>query len=142
MADDASLSPVAAAAAASRQTRLWLPATCEPPSGKHPPKQAVWIVRPSSVSGQLDLGLRLTGTLTQVFGATGHMGRYLVRTVLAHGDKITAVGWTQEHGPEQVERGQQRNSLGLTCDVRVRESVDAVIKKSVSHWGKVDIIVK
>ena len=34
------------------------------------------------------------------------------------------------------------NSLGMLCDVRVRETVDAVVKKSIEHWGKVDIIAK
>jgi hypothetical protein len=32
--------------------------------------------------------------------------------------------------------------LGLLCDVRVRDTVDQVIKKSIDHWGHVDIIAK
>jgi NAD(P)-dependent dehydrogenase (short-subunit alcohol dehydrogenase family) len=76
----------------------------------------------------------------QVFGATGHMGRSLVRAILAHGDQCTAVGWTQENTPEQMEKWQERNCLGLLCDVRVRETVDQVIKKSIDYWGHVDVI--
>ncbi|OCK84797.1 short chain dehydrogenase/reductase family protein-like protein [Lepidopterella palustris CBS 459.81] len=109
-----SLSPTAA----SHHPTLRLPATCEPPSEQNPPKQAAWIV----------------------FGATGHMGRSLVRSVLSHGDKCTAVGWTQENIPEQMERWHERNCLGLLCDVRVRETVDTVIKKSIERWGNIDII--
>jgi hypothetical protein len=32
--------------------------------------------------------------------------------------------------------------LGLLCDVRVRETVDQVIRKSIEHWGHFDIIAK
>ncbi|KAJ4366816.1 1,2-dihydroxy-3-keto-5-methylthiopentene dioxygenase [Neocucurbitaria cava] len=109
-----SLSP----GAAIQNPNLRLPATCEPPSEHNPPKQAVWIV----------------------FGATGHMGRSLVRAILAHGDQCTAVGWTQENTPEQMRKWQDRNCLGLLCDVRVRETVDHVIKKSIEYWGRVDVI--
>ncbi|KAF2114787.1 hypothetical protein BDV96DRAFT_599969 [Lophiotrema nucula] len=103
---------------ASHHPHLRLPATCDPPSEHNPPRQASWIV----------------------FGATGHMGRSLVRAVLSHGDKCTAVGWTQENTVEQLERWQDRNCLGLLCDVRVRETVDVVIKKSIERWGGIDII--
>lgn len=68
------------------------------------------------------------------------MGRSLVRALLAHGDQCTAVGWTQENTPEHMERWQERNCLGLLCDVRVRETVNYVIKKSIEHWGRVDVI--
>jgi NAD(P)-dependent dehydrogenase (short-subunit alcohol dehydrogenase family) len=78
--------------------------------------------------------------ICQVFGATGHMGRSLVRAVLAHGDQCTAVGWTQENTPEQMNKWQDRNCLGLLCDVRVRETVNHVIKKSIEYWGRVDVI--
>lgn len=43
---------------------------------------------------------------------------------------------------EQMEKWQERNCLGLLCDVRVRETVDHVLKKSIEHWGHFDIIAK
>ena len=138
-----SLSPTAA----SHHPKLRLPATCEPPSELNPPKQATWIVCPGSVTlpryhkstgeGQLLIILN-----AQVFGATGHMGRSLIRAILSHGDKCTAVGWTQEDTLEQMKRWHERNCLGLLCDVRVRETVDSVIKMSIEHWGNIDIIAK
>ncbi|KAF2714957.1 short chain dehydrogenase/reductase family protein-like protein [Pleomassaria siparia CBS 279.74] len=109
-----SLSP----AATSRRLVLRLPSTCEPPSLENPPKQASWII----------------------FGATGHIGRSLVRAALAHGDQCTAVGWTQENTIEQMNKWQDKKCLGLLCDVRIRETVDEVIQKSVERWGNVDII--
>jgi|TARA_R110002003_G_scaffold48_18_gene4058 NAD(P)-dependent dehydrogenase (short-subunit alcohol dehydrogenase family) len=39
-----------------------------------------------------------------------------------------------------MEKWQDRNCLGLVCDVRVRATVDRVIKKSIEHWGRVDVI--
>ena len=30
--------------------------------------------------------------------------------------------------------------LGLLCDVRVRETVKAVLERSVAHWGRIDVI--
>ena len=77
----------------------------------------------------------------QVFGATGHMGRSLVKSALSHGDKVTAVGRTFEHTIQQME-GWHVNCLGLLCDIRVPETVDAVIKKTIQHFGEVDIIAK
>jgi NADP-dependent 3-hydroxy acid dehydrogenase YdfG len=52
------------------------------------------------------------------------------------------VGWSQENTVEQMNKWQEKNCLGLLCDVRVRETVDQVIKKSVEHWGHFDIIAK
>lgn len=43
---------------------------------------------------------------------------------------------------EQMQKWQDQKCLGLLCDVRVRETVDAVIQKSIEHWGNVDIIAK
>ncbi|KAF2092577.1 NAD(P)-binding protein [Rhizodiscina lignyota] len=95
-----------------------LPLTCEPPNEQNPPTQKVWIV----------------------FGATGHMGRALVRSALTHGDRVTAVGWTQEHGREELSKWQGKNVQWMLCDVRIRESVEKVIRESVERWGRVDVI--
>ena len=37
---------------------------------------------------------------------------------------------------------QDKNCVGMLCDVRVRETVDKVIRKSIEHWGRVDVIAK
>ncbi|KAF2404719.1 short chain dehydrogenase/reductase family protein [Trichodelitschia bisporula] len=103
---------------ASCHPALRLPATCNPPSEQNPPEQAVWII----------------------FGATGQLGRSLVRAAISHGDKVTSVGWTQEDSMEDVRGWQETNSISMLCDVRVRETVDAVIKKSIEHWGRIDVI--
>lgn len=35
---------------------------------------------------------------------------------------------------------QDQNTIGLLCDIRVRETVEQVIKTTISHWGRVDVI--
>jgi NAD(P)-dependent dehydrogenase (short-subunit alcohol dehydrogenase family) len=40
-----------------------------------------------------------------------------------------------------MQEWQDERCLGLLCDVRVRETVDSVFKRSIEHWGKMDIIV-
>lgn len=43
---------------------------------------------------------------------------------------------------EEMRSWQEQNSIGMLCDIRVRETVDAVIKKSIEHWGRIDVIAK
>ncbi|KAK3060419.1 hypothetical protein LTS18_008581 [Coniosporium uncinatum] len=106
-------------AVASKDPRLRLPETCEPPGEGNPHKPAVWMI----------------------FGATGHMGRAVFRTVLSHGDRVTAVGWKDEHTIEQMQSWQEPpNSIGALCDIRIRGTVDSVIQKSIEHWGHIDVI--
>lgn len=70
------------------------------------------------------------------------MGRSLVRTALTNGDKVTAIAWSQEHGQAEIDTWSGEEVLWLRCDVRVRDSVDLVMKKSINHWGHVDLIAK
>lgn len=123
-ADSPSLSP---STALRHQPRLQLPATCEPPTSgsgdanTNPVKQATWII----------------------FGATGHMGRSLTRAALAHGDRVAAVGWTQENTVEQMKRWEASNGpncLGLLCDVRARETVAAAIRAVTNRWGSFGVV--
>jgi NADP-dependent 3-hydroxy acid dehydrogenase YdfG len=65
-----------------------------------------------------------------------------MRAATSHGDNVTSVGWTVEHSMEEMQSWQESNSIGMLCDIRVRETVEAVIKKSIEHWGRVDIIAK
>lgn len=112
----AASSPASTSGAA---TKLHLPSSCDPPTDTNPAKQAVWLV----------------------FGATGHMGRSIVRTALSHGDKVTAVGRQGENTLEQMS-GWHDRCVGSLCDVRLRETVDRVLQETLAHWGRIDIIAK
>lgn len=111
-----SLSPRAVLA---NNPKLHLPSTTDPPTELHPAKQKAWLI----------------------FGATGHIGRSLVKSALSHGDNVTAVGRTLENTMQQMQ-GWHDRCLGLLCDVRVRDTVQEVIEKSIQHWGRIDVIVK
>lgn len=100
----------------------------------------------SSVYARIRCDLSLTDYF-QVFGATGHMGRSVVKAALTHNDLVTAVGRSFEHSLSGAKSSHptpssatSTNYLGLLCDVRIRETVAAVIQKSIAHWGRIDII--
>ncbi|CAJ2505952.1 Uu.00g000820.m01.CDS01 [Anthostomella pinea] len=97
--------------------KLLLPASCEPPLPNAPRKQLVWIV----------------------FGGTGHMGRSLVKCALGRGDYVTDVGRTFESSPESMAN-QHENCLGMLCDVRARQSVTAVVERTLAHFGRIDVV--
>ncbi|KAJ9226246.1 hypothetical protein DTO027B5_4410 [Paecilomyces variotii] len=110
------LSPTSAA----REPKLHLPATSDPPGPQNPPKQLVWLI----------------------FGATGHMGRSLVKSALFHNDLVAAVGRTFENTPASMQKlqAEHENCLGLLCDVRARETVRDAINRTIAHFGRIDII--
>lgn len=70
------------------------------------------------------------------------MGRSVVKAALSHGDLVTAVGRTFETSTGDMAHleTEHENCLGLLCDVRSRETVQAVITKSIEHWGRIDIV--
>lgn len=82
---------------------------------------------------------KLTHT-PQIFGATGHMGRSLVKTALSNNDLVAAVGRTYENSPAAMKELESPNCIGLLCDVRARETVKRVIDQTISHFGRIDII--
>lgn len=98
--------------------RLTLPSTVDPPSADNPAQQKTWVV----------------------FGATGHMGRSIVKACISHGDKVTAVGRTGENTIAQMQ-GWHDSVQGALCDVRVPETVHAIFKKSIAQWGRIDVVV-
>ena len=68
------------------------------------------------------------------------MGRSIAKAALAHGDKVAAVGRTFENTLAAMQDWHPNNYLGLLCDVRVRDTVEAAIYTTISQWGHIDII--
>ncbi|KAL2045902.1 hypothetical protein ABVK25_011956 [Lepraria finkii] len=78
--DNDGKTPTCSPSSASWSSKLRLPLSCDPPGPQNPPKQRVWVV----------------------FGATGHIGRSIVKSALAHNDLVTAVGRTFEDNPANM----------------------------------------
>ncbi|KYG43454.1 hypothetical protein M433DRAFT_175983 [Acidomyces richmondensis BFW] len=69
----AATSPLSPSRLQAQYPKLRLPASTDPPSETNPSTPKVWVV----------------------FGATGHIGRSLVRGVLSHGDVGHSPLWAQ-----------------------------------------------
>ncbi|KAJ5375394.1 Short-chain dehydrogenase/reductase SDR [Penicillium concentricum] len=122
---------------ASREPRLHLPSTTDPPGPQNPAKPLVWLVYNPSPKQQKP---QHTNTPSQIFGATGHMGRSLVKTALANNDLVAAVGRTYENSLASMKELESPNCIGLLCDVRARETVKRVIDQTITRFGRIDII--
>jgi NAD(P)-dependent dehydrogenase (short-subunit alcohol dehydrogenase family) len=70
------------------------------------------------------------------------MGRSVTKTALSHGDIVAAVGQSLIDTPASMQDWHEDHDryLGLLCDVRIRETVAAVFKKTMTTFGQVDII--
>lgn len=75
------------------------------------------------------------------------MGRSVVKAALSHNDLVTAVGRNFENSLINMKEMHMSASsvasaryLGLVCDVRIRETIGAVFKRSIDHWGRIDVI--
>ncbi|CAL8584024.1 1,2-dihydroxy-3-keto-5-methylthiopentene dioxygenase [Xanthoria parietina] len=101
--------------------KLQLPASCDPPGPQNPPEQLVWVI----------------------FGATGHVGRSIAKAALSHHDLVTTVGQSREDiltSTQSSFRAYPDHYLPLSCDIRIRSTVEDVIQQSIAHWGRIDII--
>lgn len=54
---------------------------------------------------------------------------------------MAAVGRTYENTIEQMSDWHQ-NCLGMLCDVRLKDTVDAIVQGAIEHFGRIDIIAK
>ncbi|KAL8888231.1 MAG: hypothetical protein Q9215_004289 [Flavoplaca cf. flavocitrina] len=85
----------------------------------------------------------LQAVILLVFGATGDIGRSIAKAALSHHDLVTTVGQSREDtliSTHSLFRAFPDCSLPLLCDIRVRSTVEEVIQRSITHWGRIDII--
>ncbi|KAL8822482.1 MAG: hypothetical protein Q9191_006781, partial [Dirinaria sp. TL-2023a] len=72
------------------------------------------------------------------------MGRSVAQAALTHSDLVTAVGRSYHDTLSSMQQSYptsfSSSCLPLLCDVRVRETVSAVLETSIAHWGRVDVI--
>jgi NAD(P)-dependent dehydrogenase (short-subunit alcohol dehydrogenase family) len=80
----------------------------------------------------------LDGKVAIVTGAARGIGAAIAR---AFDDRGASVAICDVAGnPEQVASGL-RNSIGVVCDVSSEDDVDALIKRTLSEFGRLDIVV-
>lgn len=63
-----------------------------------------------------------------------------MRSALAKGDKVTAVGKVKDDDGRMD--GWHVNCQGLVCDVRVEETVTGSVAAALEKWGGIDVVVK
>ncbi|ESZ99315.1 putative Uncharacterized oxidoreductase [Sclerotinia borealis F-4128] len=103
----------------SKKIKLQLPMSCDPPGPGNKTRSKVWVI----------------------FGATGHMGQSLLRACLDNGDEVVAVGRIYENTLELMQKSfPQTNCFHTLCDVRVRESVSAVLDQALKRFTRIDVI--
>ena len=87
---------------------------------------------------------RLAGKTALVVGATSGMGRATAVLFAREGARLALAGrragLLQELG-EQIAQETGLATLGLTCDVRNRDEVGAMISAAHAHLGRIDTIV-
>src|SRR5438874_1236101 len=87
--------------------------------------------------------MRLEGKIAIVTGANGEFGSAIVPGFAREGAEVACVDWTQEDAEKAAEkvRAAGRRTLALGVDLRESAQVDAMVKRVVDEFGRVDILV-
>lgn len=92
----------------------------------------------------------LTGRVAVVTGASRGIGKALAIRLAREGADVVVAAKT-EHSSEQMPgsihetadavRAQRRRALAIPTDVRSEEAVEAMIQRTVSEFGRIDILI-
>jgi 2,4-dienoyl-CoA reductase [(3E)-enoyl-CoA-producing], peroxisomal len=95
-------------------------------------------MEPSSFAPDL-----LNGQVALVTGGATGIGKEICRVFGAHGARVTLASRKRENLENAVAelRAEGIEATFGVCDVRDAEAVRSVIDASVSHWGRLDIVV-
>lgn len=67
------------------------------------------------------------------------MGRSLVKSALSKGDYVASIGRVFESSADEMANIHE-NCLGALCDVRSRESVLKAVRRTLDHFGHIDVV--
>ena len=78
-----------------------------------------------------------------VTGAGQGIGRGIALHLGKHGAKIVVAEWKEHRVARTVDelRALGVAALGVVCDVQQRDSIDAMVARTVEHFGRVDGLV-
>jgi NAD(P)-dependent dehydrogenase (short-subunit alcohol dehydrogenase family) len=87
--------------------------------------------------------MRLEGKIAIVTGANGEFGSAIVPGFAKEGADVACVDWTEADAEKAAEkvRAAGRRTLALGVDLRDSAQVDAMVKRVVDEFGRVDILV-
>jgi 3-oxoacyl-[acyl-carrier protein] reductase len=85
----------------------------------------------------------ITGKITIVTGGGTGIGADIAREFCRRGAKVMITSRTMDHlGPVADGIRQAGGAVEtMPCDVRQSDQVDAVIKKTVDTWGRIDVLI-
>jgi len=85
----------------------------------------------------------LDGKVALVTGSSRGIGRSIALTFAEAGANVVVVSRTQKYNDRVVTKIKElgRESLAISTDVSVPEQVDSMLKHTVDHFGRLDIMV-
>jgi NAD(P)-dependent dehydrogenase (short-subunit alcohol dehydrogenase family) len=85
----------------------------------------------------------LTGQVAVVTGGSVGLGRQMAEGLAEAGADLVVCARKKDRCDRAAEeiQGLGRRALALTCDVRNRSSIEAVVDQTVSHFGRIDILI-
>ncbi|MFK2825411.1 SDR family oxidoreductase [Bacillus sp. B190/17] len=86
--------------------------------------------------------MRLAGKVAIVTGGAGGIGRGIALAMAKEGAHIAIVDINEENGKKTLAEINERTEGALFIqDISVKENVEMIVKETVSHFGKIDILV-
>ncbi|MGH0164933.1 UNVERIFIED_CONTAM: hypothetical protein FKN15_048256 [Acipenser sinensis] len=89
--------------------------------------------------------MALAGKVALVTGGAQGIGRAVAEALLQNAAKISLVDFNQEVGEQCITCLDQEfgsdNCLFIQCDVTDREKLQDAFKRTVEHFGKLDIVI-